>query len=495
MRLLYIDVDCLRPDHLGCYGYHRDTSPNIDGVARAGLRLDSVYVSDAPCLPSRTALFSGRFGFHTGVVNHGGVGAEMFIEGPDRGFSSLLGRTSWVRCLRNRGLYAATATPFGERHSAWHFYANFNEVMNTGRRGLENADEIGGAAIDWLRRRGRDDAWFLHVTLWDPHTPYRVPDPATADAFAGDPLPAWYTEGVRAAHWQGCGPHSAREAVGFDGDPGADYRASYPRQPVVIDSMAAARAMFDGYDAGVRYADHWIGEILATLRQLGIADDVAVMISGDHGENLGELNIYGDHHTADEHTCRVPLILRWPGVTDGLAGRQWSALHYQVDVAATMIELLGGTVPPVWDGASFARALRAGEDTGRPHLVVSQGAWTCQRSVRFRDEAREWLCMRSYHDGYHGFPELMLFDLATDPHEQRNLADSEPEVVGRALVLLERWQAAMMRSATHPTDPMWTVLAEGGPKHIRGQLPDYIRRLRLTGRDEWASMLEARYPA
>lgn len=72
MRLLYIDIDSLRPDYLSCYGYHRDTSPNIDAVARAGVRFDNCYITDAPCLPSRTAMWSGRSGFHTGVVGHGG---------------------------------------------------------------------------------------------------------------------------------------------------------------------------------------------------------------------------------------------------------------------------------------------------------------------------------------------------------------------------------------------------------------------------------------
>src|ERR1700712_802034 len=84
MRILYIDIDSLRPDHLGCYGYHRNTSPNIDAIARQGTVFRNVYVTDAPCLPSRTALWSGRFGYHTGVVNHGGVAGPPFIEGPTR---------------------------------------------------------------------------------------------------------------------------------------------------------------------------------------------------------------------------------------------------------------------------------------------------------------------------------------------------------------------------------------------------------------------------
>ncbi|MCG8419197.1 MAG: sulfatase-like hydrolase/transferase [Proteobacteria bacterium] len=494
MRVLYVDVDCLRPDHLGCFGYHRSTSPAIDEIARDGLRLNNVYVSDAPCLPSRTALFSGRLGVHTGVINHGGAAADPFIEGYSRGFSSMLGRTSWMRCLRNAGLRTATVSPFGERHSAWHFYANFNDVVNTGRRGLERADEIAPAAIDWLRRNGGDPHWFLHINMWDPHTPYRSPA-AVVEGFSGSALPDWYSEKIRAAHWQGCGPHSAREVIGFDDRPPADYTAAYPLQPTSIGSMKDARRMFDGYDAGVMYADRHLSDIVAVLRDLGIYDDVAILVSSDHGENLGELNIYGDHHTADEATCHVPLILRWPGITDDLAGSVWSGIHYQVDVAATIVELVGGSVPSNWDGQSFSPSLRRGDDTGRPYVVLSQGAWTCQRSIRFRQGDREWLCIRTYHDGYHGFPNLMLFDLATDPHEQTDLADQHSTVVARALALLDDWHGEMMRSATHPIDPMWTVLGEGGPKHTRGQLPAYLERLRTTDRQQWAEHLAVRHNA
>src|SRR5690554_6913528 len=100
MRILYIDIDSLRPDHLGCYGYHRDTSPTIDALAAEGVRFDHVYVSDAPCLPSRTALWSGRFGFHTGVVNHGGTAAQPFVD-PNRWVTDAFHSTGWMAALRS----------------------------------------------------------------------------------------------------------------------------------------------------------------------------------------------------------------------------------------------------------------------------------------------------------------------------------------------------------------------------------------------------------
>src|SRR5205807_2097094 len=232
----------------------------------------------------------------------------------------------------------------------------------------------------WLARNGKADDWFLHLNLWDPHSPYRTPD-SFGNPFESAPLPAWLTEDVREAHWRGCGPHSSQQIQGFDGRDAFGCR--YPRQPVRADSMPEVRRIFDGYDTGVRYADEWIGRILNALADLGVLDETAVIISADHGENLGELNIYGDHQTADQLTTRVPLVLRWPGITTAGGGRVGPALHYQIDFAATLIELVDGSVPSNWDGVSFARSLQAGEPAGRDYLVLSQGAWSCQRAVRF----------------------------------------------------------------------------------------------------------------
>jgi arylsulfatase A-like enzyme len=168
-----------------------------------------------------------------------------------------------------------------------------------------------------------------------------------------------------------------------------------------------------------------------------------------------------------------------------------SALHYHVDFAATTIELLGGKVPGNWDGVSFAGSMKENRQEGRDYLVLSQGAWSCQRAVRFED----FLCMHSYHDGYHGFPDVMLFDVREDPHEQQGLAEATPQAVSRAMSMLEQWHGQMMRTSTTGADPMWTVMREGGAFHTRGQLPAYLKRLRDTGRARWADRLAAQHPS
>ena len=103
MRILFLDLDTLRPDHLGCYGYARRTSPHIDRIAAQGTRFDSYYCSDAPCLPSRAALMTGRFGIHSGVVGHGGTAADLRLEGASRRFRDMCDVANLPSVLRRAG--------------------------------------------------------------------------------------------------------------------------------------------------------------------------------------------------------------------------------------------------------------------------------------------------------------------------------------------------------------------------------------------------------
>jgi len=476
MRVLYLDIDTLRADHLGCYGYLRKTSPNLDRIAAEGVRLENCYVSDAPCLPSRASMFTGRFGIHTGVVAHGGTAADLRIIGRERGFNSFRQRPGFIGCLRERGLYPVSVSPFAERHSAWWFCEGWREMHNTGKGGAESAEEVVPTALQWIERNARRQDWLLHVNVWDPHTPYRAPE-AFGNPFADAPIETWYTEDLRARQWASFGPGSPQEPAGQMGWP-----SQHPRQPSQIASMDDYRRWIDGYDCGIRYADEWCGRVLNALADAGVLDDTAILITSDHGENLGELAVIGDHQVADHITSRVPFILRWPGCA---GGRVDTALHYQTDVAATIVDLAGGKVPAHWDGQSFAEALRAGRSAGREYLVVSQQCWSCQRSVRWGDH----LFIRTYHTGLKNYPARMLFGVRRDPHELEDLAGRETALADRGQALLERWTAEMMARSESAEDPLWTVMREGGPFHTRGRLESYTKRLRETGRAHHAEFL------
>jgi arylsulfatase A-like enzyme len=182
------------------------------------------------------------------------------------------------------------------------------------------------------------------------------------------------------------------------------------------------------------------------------------------------------------------MILFWPGA-DLANGRKFDAFHYQIDVSATILELLAVKVPDTWDGQSFAEALKRGEDTGREYLVLSQGAWTCQRGVRWDN----YLLLQTLHDGYHCWDDVMLFDLDKDPHETNNIAAHAHDLRESGLKRLGAWHGEMMQAPARGRDPLQNVVKEGGPYHTRGRLKAYLARLRETGRSTYADALEEKF--
>jgi len=398
---------------------------------------------------------SGQFGIHNGIVGHGGTAADMRHEGPSRGFSDRLVEESLPGSLRRLGYKTATISSFAERHSAWTFNAGFNEVFNVGAKGHESADEVLPVALKWLDDNAASENWFLHLNFWDPHTPYRTPEDF-GDPFSDDPMPSWLTEDVFQQHKKKVGQHSIDDMNAL----AKSHYYKWPRHDKPIEEYEDLRVIIDNYDCAIRYMDHHVGQVLSRLEKLGILEDTAIMISADHGENMGELGIYSEHGTADQGTCRIPMIIRWP---DGQKGTINEGLHYHIDLLPTLASLLGAPAMESWDGASYADSIREGTYTGREYLVFSQCAHVCQRSVRFDD----WLYIRTYHDGYHGFPKEMLFNLKEDPYEQYNVADDRRDICKEAVYLLNEWHDEMMATMEHDIDPLWTVMKEGGPFHAQ----------------------------
>ena len=482
MRILYIDIDTLRPDHMGCYGYSRDTTPNLDKVAAEGMVFENYYCSDAPCLPSRAALVTGRFGIHTGMVGHGGTAADKRLTGPIRDFVDQEDRSFLHYQFRNAGMYAASISTFPERHSSWWYNAGFNEMHNVGDGGMESGEKVLPVALDWLTRNKGRDNWYLHLHLWDPHTPYRAPE-SFGNPFEDTSLHSdWITDDVFAQHVKKAGPHSAQDLNGL----GGGSNPQYPRYPGSLTGLEGVKRFYDNYDCGIRYADYLLGQVLDMLKAQGIYDDTAIIISSDHGENMGELGLYAEHATADNITCRIPMIIKWPG---GAVGRD-NCLRYNLDLVPTIAELLGRPKSPKWDGKSYAGLLKGVQSPGYESLVLSQQAHVCQRSARFGD----WIYIRTIRDGFQLFDDEMLFNLKDDPYEQYNLAEHRPDICAQGARIILKWQEDMMKISGSDIDPMWTVYKEGGPFHAHDRVLDiYLQRLESTGREEAAAKLRARY--
>ena len=481
MRVLFVDIDTLRPDHMGCYGYERNTTPNIDSVCADGVRFDNYYCSDAPCLPSRAALVSGMFGIRNGAVGHGGTAADRRLTGRDRGFSDPIDDGNFHNIFRRAGMHTVSVSTFAERHSSYWFDAGFNECYNVGGCGIESGEKVIPVALDWLNRNKDRDNWFLHVHLWDAHTPYRAPK-SFGNPFEDEPLNNWITEDVLEKHKKMTGPHGINELSMYND--ATDSR--FPRALGKGENLSDVKKIFDGYDCGIRYADMLIGQLFNCLKAQGIYEDTAIIVTSDHGENMGELAIYSEHGTADMPTCHIPFIMKWPKGQKGISDK---GFHYNLDLLPTVADLLGVEHFEHWDGESYAKIVTDGEAAGRDGLVISQMAHVCQRSARFGD----WLYMRTYHDGFHLFPKEMLYNVADDPYEQEDVSEKYPEICAKGAKMILDWHDEQMAKSESQIDSLWTVIREGGPYHTIGHLDSYLELLEKTGRHDGARALREKY--
>ena len=153
-----------------------------------------------------------------------------------------------------------------------------------------------------------------------------------------------------------------------------------------------------------------------------------------------------------------------------------------------MLEGLGLETPQFWDGHSYFNKIDNNESFGREFLILSQNAWSCQRTIRFN----EWSLIKTFHTGLKDYPEIMLYDYENDFHMTSNVVDGKPDIIEKGLGLLNSWQKQMMEKSPYKIDPMETVLKEGGPFHTRGQLKTYLKRLIKTGREDMVKKIQDR---
>ena len=449
MRILYLDIDCLRPDHLGCYGYRRDISPVLDGIAARGTRFTRCYTTDAPCLPSRAALFSGRCGIQNGIVAHEGPGASFRYPGD--GHATDPDRLMWIEALRRAGLRTVSFSSFARRHLAWWFTAGWTAYYgNQLPGGMETADQVNGLVVPWLERNAKQDNWFLHVHYWDVHTPYRSPQ-EYFDAVTAQPAPDWPDEQTVRRHvedWYG--PRTPRDFFGST----KDGKSPFTTMRDAILNRDDFVSFCNGYDAGIRYVDDAVAELLEILERAGVRDETAIIVSGDHGEAIGEQGMYFEHGNASEGVTHLPLIVDWPGLPGGGVCDEITA---QLDLPATMTELLGIQRPKAWEGRSFAAALRGEPWQGRDHLVWGCGIYSFQRAVRTRD----WLFIRTLHGGNYPHEPMLLFDMVNDPTQQANLAEREPAGTAEMDHLLSNWWYGHCTGPGAVPDPFLSMMEIG----------------------------------
>lgn len=425
MNILLVICDTLRADHLGCYGYQRDTSPNLDALAAEGMVFDQMMTPAIPTQPSFTTLYTGQHPLTHGIVSHGGK-AELRPGSP--WFPEDLQRAGFLTAAVDN-LYSMR--PYLSK--GFEFY--IDPTHRAGNRLNATAEMINQRAIPWLRAHARDD-FFLVVHYWDTHTAYHPPARLRHRYYPGDPTDPRFTSLERM-------PEAPMGDIWANQWMASVSKMFYGGRPIRDAEYIVAL-----YDACIRYVDEGIGNLLSALAESGAADDTLVIVTADHGEMMYDHGIYFDHHGLYDGNLRLPFIVRWPQRV--AAGSRCAGLVQSTGVAPTLLTIARAAVPEAMEGHSFLPAL-----LGEPHqyderLIAEECTW--QAKWCLRRDGRKLIVARA--PDLYGGPRRELYDLAADPQELANLADSMPAAADAMEQELEAALAARMAELGLVADPL-----------------------------------------
>lgn len=419
MNVLWIVIDCLRRDHLGCYGYHRNTSPNIDRIAREAVRFDQLISPHIPTQPAHTTLFSGRDAFAHQIVAQGG---RRELDPSIRLLPDL---------LREQGYFTAAVDNIGRWiEPAFERYDMYPRWSHDGSLPWRNGEEVSARALALLEQARHDPRpFFMFLHYWDPHTPYLPPAPFDRMFYEGDERdPANHSmDAVWQSEW---------------------FKNYFSEWMPGVTDIEFVKAQ---YDAGIAYSDACLAHVFNRLSELGHWDDTLVVIQADHGEELDDHGCWFDHHGLYDTNVRVPLLLRLPGAKH--AGRVIEPMTAMMDLAPTVLSLLGQPeLSAGMDGRSLGALIEGSSETtgARESVYLTECTWMRKRGWR----TPEWKLISALEPDIYGKPALELYDLGSDPAEQTNLAAERPEIVATLSSERDEYVARRLEECGGATDPL-----------------------------------------
>ena len=279
-------------------------------------------------------------------------------------------------------------------------------------------------------------------------------DASWADRFKGVPVEQpWPDEEAIKAHQEIKGPFTAQGQF-------RDGVSPFPLMPGSISSRGDFEQMITGYDAAIAYTDNQVKVVLDELDRQGVLDDAAIIISADHGDAFGEHGIYSDHVCADECIHRIPLIVKWPGVS--AFGQRSDAFLYNADLGPTLCDILDIPAPDDWDGLSFKDNIEGNTGVDRDYLVWDCGLYTIQRAVRTKTH----LMIRTYDDYGYPFDQVELYNMVEDPYQTRNIRDDHGDIVQQCDHFMTEWIHEQMLKGHCNPDPVEEILRERAGRRV-----------------------------
>jgi N-sulfoglucosamine sulfohydrolase len=324
LNLLLITVDDMSADSIGAFGCKLpDTTPNIDRLAKQGLRFTHAHVQVGNCMPSRNVMWSGRYPHNNGV--------EGFYQVKDPGYPvlvDLMKDAGYLTAIRHK---VSHSTPYHPH--AWDLVL---DVLPDGTKAHVKDPVSYGVSTTRGIQAAKDAGkpFCLMVNIADPHKPF---------------------------HAQGRGG----ETIADPHTPSRVFKADEPPTPGFLFEDPVVSKELAHYYSSVRRADDAVGHILKALGESGEAGRTLIMFLSDHGMPLPFAKTQVYHHST--HT---PLILCWPGVIEPGSVDEEHMVS-AVDFLPTLLDVVGAAHPDGIDGRSFAPLLK-GEKQDDRHLIIKE---------------------------------------------------------------------------------------------------------------------------
>lgn len=414
-NVVLIALDTQRANHLGCYGYDRPTSPNIDAIADQGVLFEKCIAPNIPTHPSFSTMYSGKEAITHDIVNIGG-------GVPIRDGIKLL-----PEIMADNGYATAAVDNLGRHFSRGYQEYRTYDWDRSDPTVLAKAQTVNAEALPLLDELiAGDEPFFCFLHYWDPHTPLLPPNGYRDLYYSKNRNPYDINN------------HSLDEA--WNWEPFKWYFHDW--MPGITD----AEYVVNLFDGEITYMDQQLADVFAKLAP--IREQTLVIITADHGEVLNDQLGYFDHHGLYDVVVRIPLIMSLPGTLP--AGRRVPGMVQNLDLAQTVLDLTGIPQREGMEGLSLLPCLYGARDRNYSEVFLSEATWEVKRGVR----TDQWKFIRSVELDRHGRPAKELFDLEADPDEQRNVADAQPEIVTALEHRLDDWVARRLAETGREVDPV-----------------------------------------
>jgi len=370
--VIFIMIDTLRKDRLGCYGSDRGLTPGIDALSRESIVFDDAIAQSPWTRPSVASMFTGLPPYEHGVVDR----------------DDALPDTAWVlpERLKEAGYETGAVITNGNVCAKFGFNQGFDQFLRAGGPAKTDGSRALKLAKEMIDKRDQDRPFFLYLHLSDPHAPYHPPENWSTKWAPGVDLSVASRDALR-DHRNGTG---------------------------LTDELRAQ--IISLYDGEVAFVDHLVGDLIGHLKEQGMYDSSFIVLVADHGEEFWTHGIWGHGGSLYPALLEVPFMLKLPGMSQGLRTERMAE---HIDLLPTILSLAGLPLSPELRGVDLTAktiplnriAFSSINKAGLAGVSLTTGDWKLieARSGLFRDT--------------HG--AIRLFDRNADPGEISDISGKD----------------------------------------------------------------------